>query len=331
MSGVSLKYPLKPYQLSDDLEAFIHVVTLCCLRFHWHDMTHRRLLESYTHEQKLSDAVLRDINGQNGTLSKHVSLYYDDCDAGGLNGDGIHSGGQQKMTYAKNGLFGWKLTFARKPSKFFVESLCDLLTMHYETINFQKLEKHYSPFAGVGTGTLSTIEEAFAFEDNDSDGGTEADSATSDPFTKKPNPGKDLNTHSRIMSIFETARDSFRNIKAKGLRPKVSDKSPDQFLGLAEVNVDLPKGPSGSRRLTSTRTSASQLSASADNLQGADSPAVQTGMRRKSDTEDISARPKKVTRTSERRSVGKSAQSEDIEGAGVSDGAASEPESEEEA
>ena len=72
MSGVSLKYPLKPYRLSDDLEAFIHVTTFSCLRFHWHDMSHLPLQESYKPGEKLSDAELRNFNNDNNNYNNRT-------------------------------------------------------------------------------------------------------------------------------------------------------------------------------------------------------------------------------------------------------------------
>lgn len=238
MSGVSLKYPLKPYRLSDDLEAFIHVTTFSCLRFHWHDMSHLPLQESYKPGEKLSDAELRNFNNDNKELGEHVAIYYHACYQGGLTGRGVDSGGKAKMIYAKAGQPGWKLTDAPRPLKVLVKSLCKLMKRHYKTINFRKLDKHY---ARARVGTLSTIGEDSSSDDDD----TNEEATSADPFTKKPNPGKDLNTHSRIMSIFEGARNDLRRIQAEGLG--LNDKSPDQFLGLREWYDDPPRDPSGSR------------------------------------------------------------------------------------
>lgn len=41
MSGPLLVYPLKPHEVADDNESFIHVLEYCALRFHRHTMTNR--------------------------------------------------------------------------------------------------------------------------------------------------------------------------------------------------------------------------------------------------------------------------------------------------
>ena len=52
------------------------------------------------------------------------------------------------------------------------------------------------------------------------------------------------------------------------------------------------------------------MSAGAENPQDTTSNCVQTGVRRKSDTNDIDTRSKKVSRTSEQQAVGEPAESE---------------------
>ena len=66
------------------------------------------------------------------------------------------------------------------------------------------------------------------------------------------------------------------------------------------------------------------MSARAENLQDTTSHGVQTGVRRKSDTEDIDTRPRKVSRTSEQQAVGGQAESEVVEGGWASGDSAGE-------
>lgn len=110
MSGVSLKYPLKPYQLYDDLEAFIHVVTFCCLRFQWHSLTPLPLNDFRDPSKVLSDDQLVFFNSHNSTLGKYVARYYDECDR--LAGDSIDRGGEKKVDSALSGELGWTFTVA---------------------------------------------------------------------------------------------------------------------------------------------------------------------------------------------------------------------------
>ena len=242
MSGVSLRYPLKPYRLSDDLEAFFHVITFNSLRFHLHTSTHKRLRQLIKDGKVVEDAVLRDLNGKNKSLSKYVSVYYDDYEAGSLDGSGVDSGGEFKTGYAKSGHLMWNFINPSEPLEALVQDLCMMLKTHYETIDFDALEEHYTPSGGGIIMTLSTIEEDISRASN---GNVEEGGALStDPFTSNPNPGNDLNSHVRIMSIFKSAITGFRNVRAQGLELK--DKTPDQFLELREWHDNPPKGPSGS-------------------------------------------------------------------------------------
>ena len=55
------------------------------------------------------------------------------------------------------------------------------------------------------------------------------------------------------------------------------------------------------------------MSARAENLQDTTSHGVQTGVRRKSDTDDIDTRPRKVSRTSGQKAIRGPAESEVVE------------------
>ncbi|KAL4243689.1 hypothetical protein ABKN59_011161 [Abortiporus biennis] len=69
MSALMQKFPNKEYELSDDLESFIHILNFFALRFHRHDITHPSLLSSHLHDvyeaaALNSKGILRVVNNQ---------------------------------------------------------------------------------------------------------------------------------------------------------------------------------------------------------------------------------------------------------------------------
>ena len=197
MSGVSLQYPLKPYRLSDDLEAFIHVITFCFLRFHLHNKTEICLYKIHKTGKVPEDAELRKINRYNTLLSRYVANYYDEYNPGHpYSRSTLDWGGTYKTDFARSGHLFWNLTDVSGPLASLVRGLRMLLQAHYETIDFDVLEERYtSPGEGINT-TRSTIKEDISRTPN---GNAEEGSALlTDPFITNTNPGNDLSSHSCI-------------------------------------------------------------------------------------------------------------------------------------
>ena len=329
MSGVSLKYPLKPYQLYDDLEAFIHVVTFCCLRFQWHSLTPLPLNDFRGSSKVLSDDQLVSFNSQNSSLGKYVAQYYDECDR--LVGDSIDRGGKHKVNYARSGTFDWEFTFASEPLKFLVQRLCQLLQSHYNQLDLEAMKRYSSmsvtdnanplPPARDSDRLLYNLGDLSSLDTLDTDvQGRGAQVA--EASNQRPQNGETLNSHSAIVSIFASA---LKQVSDTSEFPM--DKAPDQFRELREYYGNAPRGPSCTPRTT---TASRPLASAATPDQGAELIPLQADRKRKSNANHASGvgRSKKQSRTDGQRSIQTQVQPE-VVGHGAGDDA-DEPESEEE-
>ncbi|PSR72980.1 hypothetical protein PHLCEN_2v11165, partial [Hermanssonia centrifuga] len=72
MSGLVLNYPLKPCDIYDDLESFIHVISYCTLRYHHHNLS----LDLHDHDLRNAN-VLASHNPKNLALARLVSNLFD--------------------------------------------------------------------------------------------------------------------------------------------------------------------------------------------------------------------------------------------------------------
>ena len=246
MSGASLRWPLKPYQLSDDIEAFIHVVTFCSLRFHWHSKTAIPLCDHNDDGTVPDEKELYGINGGNMELGSYMATYYDACDPGHLNGIGIDTGGEWKTELAKSGTFAWGFLegLAPQPLIFLVADLCELLQAHYGKLDFVELHNKYSGRRRIARiprpRTETNLHHLPALDGPD--GVMRQARECTDPTTDVPTPAcknNALDCHSRIKVIFEEAIDTFKLPDAS-----FKDKTPDQFLGLRAFRGAVPGGPS---------------------------------------------------------------------------------------
>ncbi len=133
MSAVSLKYPLKPNDLADDLESFIYVITYCSLRFHRHNWT---LLRPDT-----PDAKLVQINATNADLRDHVNEYFH---RSVVTNRGLLRGGNDKMLCATAGKLDWNFIsgYVSTALENLVARLYDILKEHYKRIDANALKKY---------------------------------------------------------------------------------------------------------------------------------------------------------------------------------------------
>ena len=311
MSGASLRWPLKPYQLSDDIEAFVHVITFFCLRYHWHDMSSPDLRMLYTniHDGSLpSERQLIGINGENKDLGSYVAIYYDARSGKGFNGIDIDTGGKKKTAYAKSGTFNWDFWegLTCGPLIKLVKELSTLLQAQYKELNLLAMDAEFSGRKEFASRPCIANPHAGALPvPEDGPSGViqrelEGTAPTTDVSVSACKNGA-LDFHSRIKEIFEEAIDAFKVPEAD-----FKDKTPDQFLGLREFYDAAPRGPSGSRPITATHTASSLPAIETisedthqDTQQDTQSPPVQTRPKRKSPNTPVNPRRSKQSRTSE--------------------------------
>ena len=329
MSGVSLKYPLKPYQLYDDLEAFIHVLTFSCLRFQWHSLTPHPLNDFRGSSKVVSDDQLVSFNSQNSSLGKYVAQYYDECDR--LVGDSIDRGGKYKVNSALSGYLYWNLTSASDPLKLLIKRLCQLLQSHYTQLDLEAMKAYSGIKVPDNTTPLPPARKlrhvSYDLEALGPLGLLGADiqvrsAQVTEVPNRRPQNGETLNTHSAIVSIFASALLQVSRISAFPM-----DKAPDQFRELREYYGNAPRGPSCTPRTT---TASQPLASTATPDQGAELIPLQADRKRKSNANHASGvrRSKKQSRTDGQRSIQTQVQPE-VVGHGAGDDA-DEPESEEE-
>ncbi|KAI0089087.1 hypothetical protein BDY19DRAFT_906019 [Irpex rosettiformis] len=253
MSALSLLYPLKPNDLADDLESFIHVITYYSLRFHRHNMTRSAIKLA---SEPISEGGLAAINGPHKELGTHVSNFYLDYVEGE---DGLNRGGKHKHDSALLGRPGWWFTDASPALNYLVTSFYILLKKHYEQVDFASLWKRYSTLPGPpdqisseqdygsnssavdGSGLVSLAEAPKWHTD-------ELDVIIDGP-EQMNEPPKGLNSHQEIMAVFKEAIRRLNNEKKH--KP---DKTQDQFYRLPELFVAAPPGPTGVHRSSLLKT-----------------------------------------------------------------------------
>ncbi|KAI1783668.1 hypothetical protein LXA43DRAFT_1102241 [Ganoderma leucocontextum] len=115
-SAVSQRYPTKPYAVSDDIEAFVHVFHYCVLRFH--ETEHSRTLAdfvrmTYEHEEKRAE-------------------------------DGAHVGGSVKFAHMCNP-FPVIVPYRNPTLLTALQELARLCAAHYATIDTNEYDRRYNP------------------------------------------------------------------------------------------------------------------------------------------------------------------------------------------
>ncbi|KAI0086349.1 hypothetical protein BDY19DRAFT_995954 [Irpex rosettiformis] len=173
MSAVSLLYPGKPLELSDDLEAFIHAITFCCLRFHWHDFSDTSI------EGAASDQQLKSINSENLKLRSYVSNYYNETFK---EKNGTNSGGLRKKATTE----GKRWQINMRPPRVAYGPLCGSDRKQPKTTHLLASKTSVAVIQKHNTHT------------------TKIPVLTDEPF-------EDLHSHSPIMTLFETALSTLAN------------------------------------------------------------------------------------------------------------------------
>ncbi|KAJ3558956.1 hypothetical protein NM688_g624 [Phlebia brevispora] len=282
LSALLLKYPLKPNQLSDDLESFVHVVAWLALRFHEHEYT-----PEYASNLE-SDVITA--NEDNDELRDFKAYYFDW--RGKKQGHDI--GGRHKMGQINSGRLDVQFTNTRSPLAKLIKRLFLLLQQHYQAVNFAALEVYNLKVRGQSKKPLPPSNlKAFAFKftgpaadelnayqsDFDTVRHSTQASASSVLQGGVPNgsqatrfaPSRDVaSSLSRAMADASSQSSSssgtqaqaktplpldnhqaiddifFKVLKSALKRGQAQDKTLDQFLGLLQLNVVPAKGRSGS-------------------------------------------------------------------------------------
>ncbi|KAI0089094.1 hypothetical protein BDY19DRAFT_1048081 [Irpex rosettiformis] len=239
MSTLSLLHPLKPNDLADDLESFIHVITYYSLRFHRHTMT-RSAIKSAS--EPISEEALASINGLNTKLGKYVFNFYLDYDVGE---DGLNRGGGHKRSSARGGELDWWFTDAVPALNYLVTSLYVLLKKHYKQVDFASLRKKYSTLpvppeqvsSEQGRGSNSSVVDnsgPISLAEGPKWHTDELDVTISGP-EQMNEPAKGLNSHQEIMGVFKEAIRRLNNEEKY-----TPDKTQDQFLRLCVIYYAAP-------------------------------------------------------------------------------------------
>ncbi|KAI0090919.1 hypothetical protein BDY19DRAFT_664088 [Irpex rosettiformis] len=254
MSAISLQYPLKPNELADDLESFIHVVTYLSLQWHHHDQTSLERGKSYSLD------TLAEANTMNHDLAEHIHEQYEKSKLGP---DGLYIGGVHKLKDNKLGNPPIKLEprYASSYHIDLVNNLYQLLKAHYATIDFEALALRYSSsqiteLATVneggpkaqGKGIIPAPIPDIDLELVTSNTTSKAPFVVPKQLQMQPPPTNELaqrtlDTHDAIIRVFY---DALVDFKSRSSLP--FDTTQDQFHGLSEIAPMTPKGASGAKR-----------------------------------------------------------------------------------
>ncbi|KAI0695378.1 hypothetical protein BC835DRAFT_1414894 [Cytidiella melzeri] len=255
MSAIVLCYPLKPNDLADDLESFIHVVTYCSLRFHRHDFTNHDVGTT----PKLTTSVLIDRNRENEELFGYVDDHFHESRH---RGGGIYVGGTHKMEKNLNGRPGFDFTEGHVSPILvdLLKNLFRLLRTHYSAIDFDDLKRYRGRLPPPAPPPSQDVEEQpdvpsahqphhnrFANLLKPDDEGDEEfpDNKDNKEFPDNnpaPSGSRVLDTHSTILHVF------WKAVQKIASRKEQFDITQDQFIGLDEQGATLLKGLSGSKR-----------------------------------------------------------------------------------
>ncbi|KAI0091424.1 hypothetical protein BDY19DRAFT_1046438 [Irpex rosettiformis] len=234
MSATSLQYPLKPNDLADDLESFIHVVTYLSFRFHYHNYT------KLPFGKPLSLPELMRRNGTNGRLAEHLhNHYYQKWECKG----GVYSGGEHKKSSNSSGTPPLIFNSLRVSPTLItlVNELYGLLELHYSAIDFPALAKYSSP--AIDDEAASKLPETVQIIPR----GMSQPKKRLPALSLRPKPApepsapKILDNHGYILQVFEDA-DTRINIDKMAL----NDSTQDQLYCLTQTTNQAPSGPTGS-------------------------------------------------------------------------------------
>lgn len=159
MSCLSLRYPKKPHEVADDIEAMVYILVYFAFRFHPHEA-------SPTIPRGSTPAQVREINSSNENLATAAHQFFFEeflCQ------DGYHSGGRNKWLWIRQGEPPVTLKDKEGLLATLLRDLYKLLQEHYEAINYDDL-KHFKA-------------ERLVFGMHDTDEALKDEGAAEDPTT----------------------------------------------------------------------------------------------------------------------------------------------------
>ena len=219
MSGASLRYPLKPPQVCDDLESFVHVFNFSALRFHYTTLT----------DENTWNIRMRS-SEYNSRLATFVQdFFYKEYKLGKYS-----YGGDFKFSVYKDSDAPFRLQQEGSTFTWLLDRLHELCYLHYKSLNREALERY------SGKKERAPREPArFAVVE---DKPTPLEAATTDIFpgvrasstsaSDVPTPSP-LSDHKTILATFELAITGHRRHRWPD-----NDRTPvDQFLNLPGFDV----------------------------------------------------------------------------------------------
>ncbi|TCD65385.1 hypothetical protein EIP91_002749 [Steccherinum ochraceum] len=221
MSAQLLKYPKKPFELADDLESFVHVISWLALRFHYHNFS-------------------KNITG----LENIVHGYYEIVDSK----NGVNYGSESKFMDTRDGRLPFHLLQGSRQAaapllQQVLNRLLDLCRAHYSATNFDRmsiygdpddvlqpspsfleeplppLELPGPPRAPADASILFVQPEPTASSDSAPDS-ISPELNPHGPFCMGP---RDLDSHDKMINILEAAL---------AYRWPANDKLDDQFINM---------------------------------------------------------------------------------------------------
>ena len=263
MSGALLRYPLKPPQVCDDLESFIHLIHFFIARYHYTTLTDKKTWNLPSHSP-----------GYNQELAKFVSdFFYYSFSAGDYS-----YGGNFKFSAYKDLTPPFKVQWEDGTLGWLLSRLHELCLLHYQSLDENALKKYSGREERVPRRTVDVM----VFKEDSEP--TTLPATTEDIFgnprtslvSNGPNPraGPDLDdplaSHDQILAAFESV------LKGYLLQQwEKDDRTPvDQFLNLPEFDAVFDKNNS------ITHSSASVSGASTGSKRGRD-PQDQEGAQKK--------------------------------------------------
>ncbi|TFY61088.1 hypothetical protein EVG20_g7188, partial [Dentipellis fragilis] len=193
MSAVLLQYPRKPHELSDDLESFVHILTVMALRFYFHT------LSSWTFEEVKNGSLYWKTPEHSTRLENFINGVYNEESMD----HGYAVGGSHKMARLCLGDPGVKWQNSDSPLISLLTKLYNLFSRRYLALDHNRYEREW------GTTTLGIVE----YESNPLPRGVE-------------NPSSALSaiTHEDLTCLFPPEGGSW---------PSPILKTVDQFQGLS--------------------------------------------------------------------------------------------------
>ncbi|TFY58446.1 hypothetical protein EVG20_g8145 [Dentipellis fragilis] len=133
MSAILLKYPRKPHELSDDLESFVHVLTVMALRFSVHS------LSSWTIEEVWQGSMYEEAQKHSPGLEEFINMVYNsECMV-----NGYAVGGSNKMFGLRLGNPNVEWVDSDSPLISLIARLYNMFSQRYSALDKRQYESEW--------------------------------------------------------------------------------------------------------------------------------------------------------------------------------------------